>query len=78
MRQPYFYDRDCSLTGPLESAATLGIMKTFKLYKAAWGMAEFFEIQHFGAYYASRTNKEDFKKLLKLKLRSYLSVLLAE
>jgi len=78
MRQSYFYDKDCSMVGPLESAATLGIMKTFKLYKAAWEMAEFFELQHWGAYYASRTNKEDFRKLIKLKLRSYLSKLLAE
>lgn len=46
--QPYFLDRDTSFIGPLESAATLGIMKTFRAYKPAPDRAGFLEIQHFG------------------------------
>jgi hypothetical protein len=49
--QPYFLDRDISFVGPLESAATLGIMKTFRVYKTALEQAGFFEIQHFGTKY---------------------------
>ena len=47
--QPHFLDRDISFIGPLESAATLGIMKTFRVYKTAPEQAGFLEIQHFGA-----------------------------
>lgn len=46
--QPYFLDRDTSFVGPLESAATLGIMKTFRIYKPAPPSASFLEIQHAG------------------------------
>jgi hypothetical protein len=46
--QPYFLDRDCQFVGPLESAASLGIMKTFRVYKPAPENASFLEIQHFG------------------------------
>lgn len=48
IRQPYFLDRDISFIGPLESAATLGVMKTFKIYKPSLEDANFLEIQHFG------------------------------
>lgn len=47
--QPYFLDKDCSFIGPLESAATLGVMKTFKIYKPTAAYANFLEIQHFGS-----------------------------
>ncbi|MHC5599870.1 MAG: calcium-binding protein [Nostoc sp.] len=46
--QPYFLDQDTSFVGPLESAATLGIMKTFRIYKPSAEQASFLEIQHFG------------------------------
>ncbi|NJO41509.1 MAG: calcium-binding protein [Cyanobacteria bacterium RU_5_0] len=46
--QPYFLDRDTSFVGSLESAATLGIMKTFRVYKTVPDQASFLEIQHFG------------------------------
>ncbi|MBC1237769.1 calcium-binding protein [Nostoc sp. 2RC] len=45
--QSYFFDRDTSFVGPLESAATLGIMKTFRVYKTSPEQASFLEIQHF-------------------------------
>ncbi|MEM9925270.1 MAG: calcium-binding protein [Cyanobacteria bacterium P01_D01_bin.50] len=48
VKQPYFLDRDTSFISPLESAATLGIMKTFRVYKTVPEQASFLEIQHFG------------------------------
>jgi hypothetical protein len=45
--QSHFLDRDVRFVSPLESAATLGIMKTFRVYKPAQAYANFFEIQHF-------------------------------
>jgi hypothetical protein len=47
-KQSDFLDRDTRFVGPLESAATLGIMKTFRVYKPAPAQASFLEIQHFG------------------------------
>ncbi len=47
-KEPHFLDRDTSFIGPLESAATLGVMRAFRVYKAAAPSASFLEIQHFG------------------------------
>ncbi|MEQ8752449.1 MAG: calcium-binding protein [Coleofasciculus sp. G1-WW12-02] len=47
--QPHFLDRDTRFISPLESAATLGIMKTFRIYKPSPNQANFLEIQHFGS-----------------------------
>lgn len=47
--QPDFLDRDTSFIGPLESAATLGIMRNFRVYKPVSAYANFLEIQHFGS-----------------------------
>lgn len=47
-QQPHFCDRDTSFVGPLESAATLGVLRAFKLYKPARQNANFLEVQHFG------------------------------
>lgn len=51
--KPYFLDRDTSFIGPLESAATLGIMRSFRVYKPAAADASFLEIQHFGTTFLS-------------------------
>ncbi|GET40338.1 calcium-binding protein [Microseira wollei] len=51
--QPDFLDRDTSFIGPLESAATLGIMKNFLVYKSAPQQASFLEIQHYGTKFLS-------------------------
>jgi hypothetical protein len=56
--QPYFLDRDTSFVGPLESAATLGIMKTFRVYKTTPEQAGFFEIQHFGTRFLRQIGKQ--------------------
>ena len=46
--RPWFLDRDTSFIGPLESAATLAMMKTFRVYKPGPDNAGFLEIQHYG------------------------------
>lgn len=45
-RMPYFRDGDTSFVGPLESAASLGIMKTFRVYKPVAESINFLEILH--------------------------------
>ncbi|WP_127754100.1 calcium-binding protein [Devosia sp. 1566] len=44
--QPYFLDRSTEFVGPLESAASLGIMRSFSVYKPAPGNAGFLEVEH--------------------------------
>lgn len=44
--QSYFSARRPSFIGPLESAATLGIMRTFRIYKPALDSAAFLEAEH--------------------------------
>lgn len=53
-RQPHFLDRQTRWIGPLESAASLGIMQTFKIYKAAPQDANFLEIEHFGQVWSQK------------------------
>lgn len=45
-QSPASSDRDCSFAGPLESAASLSIMKTFRVYKPSASHAGFHEILH--------------------------------
>ena len=51
--QEHFLVKDDSFISPLESAATLGIMKTFKIYKPASENANFLEINHYGMAFMS-------------------------
>jgi hypothetical protein len=51
MRAPAFLDGDTSFVGPLESAATLGLYKTFRVYKTAAANYDFVEIRHAGDQY---------------------------
>ncbi len=46
--RPDFLDRDTRFIGPLESAATLGVMRAFTIYKPAPENASFLEIEHSG------------------------------
>ncbi|WP_207460971.1 hypothetical protein [Azospirillum sp. SYSU D00513] len=55
--QPFFLDRDASFVGPLESAATLGIMRSFKIYKPHESCANFLEIHHACNRYLERQIK---------------------
>jgi len=43
---PHFLDRDVRFIGPLESAASLGVMRSFRVYKPVMSNAAFLEIQH--------------------------------
>jgi GNAT superfamily N-acetyltransferase len=56
-KSPAFQDGDCSFAGPLESAASLGIMKTFRIYKPSMADAGFFEIQHLHNRYLGQALK---------------------
>lgn len=42
----YFLDRDTGFMGPLESAATLGVLRCFDIYKPAPECAQFLEVLH--------------------------------
>ncbi len=57
--QPYFLDRDTCFIGPLESAATLGIMRSFRVYKAGASSAAFFEIEHFGTSFLGELRRRN-------------------
>jgi hypothetical protein len=52
--QPYFLDRATRFVGPLESAATLGLVRTFRVYKPAPAHASFLEIEHYGQTWSGR------------------------
>lgn len=54
LMQPWWLDQDCSFISPLESAATLGLLKTFRLYKPVFPQAAWLEIQHWGVTFLSR------------------------
>ena len=53
-KQPYFLDRAADFWGPLESAATLGVMRTFEVYKPALENAGFLEVHHLDNRYLKR------------------------
>jgi hypothetical protein len=50
-QQPYFLDRDTSFVGPLESAATLGVMRAFDVFKPAPANLDYLAVQHSGTRY---------------------------
>jgi hypothetical protein len=43
---PYFLDGDVSYLSPLDSAVTLSVMKTFRVYKPVLDQAWFLEVLH--------------------------------
>lgn len=51
--QAWWLDGDCSFISPLESAATLGLIKTFRLYKPCLPYAAWLEVQHWGTSFHS-------------------------
>ena len=57
MAQPYFGDRSDAWVGPLESAATLGLMRAFRVYKPALGNAAFLEVEHMDHRHLNRTSR---------------------
>ncbi len=52
--QPHFGERRADFIGPLESAATLGLLRTFRVYKPGPAHADFLEVQHFPTGYLRR------------------------
>jgi hypothetical protein len=52
--QRHFNDHDSRFIGPLETAATLGIMRTFRVYRACPANADFLEVQHAGTGYLAQ------------------------
>jgi hypothetical protein len=52
-----FLDRDTRFVGPLESAATLGIMRAFRVYKPVPEHAGFLEIEHHGTAYIGQLRR---------------------
>jgi hypothetical protein len=50
-RVDYFLDRSTAFIGALESAATLGVMRTFEVFKPGPENADFFEVRHHGSAY---------------------------
>jgi len=63
--KPYFLDRDTSFAGPLESAATLGVTRAFRVYKPARENAAFLEVHHQGNRYLGAKLKLDPNDLTK-------------
>lgn len=53
-RRRYFLDGDTRFVSPLESAATLGVARTFAVYKPAVRWASFLEVEHCGSAYIDR------------------------
>lgn len=52
-RTAHWDDKDVSFIGPLESAATLGVLKTFSIYKS-WGRSfGFFAVEHLDQRFSS-------------------------
>ena len=54
---PVFLDGDTRFVGPLESAATWGLLRSFRLYKPHVSCASFFEIRHACNRYLERDMK---------------------
>ena len=61
-QQAHFGLRDTSYVGPLESAATLGLIRTFTVYKPAPQNASFFEVEHTGQAWSHRLAAVRFAK----------------
>ncbi len=49
---------DTTFVGPLESAATLALMRAFRVYKPARHVAAFLEIEHHGSAYLRQPERE--------------------
>jgi hypothetical protein len=57
--RPDFLEPDTRFIGPLESAATLGILRAFRVYKPAPANASFLEIEHYGNEYLNMIKNRD-------------------
>jgi hypothetical protein len=57
-KQPSFLAREPSFVGPLESAATFGVMRYFRVYKPAPDNAGFLEVRHLDNRYLGARPKK--------------------
>lgn len=58
--KPFFLDRSKEFVGPLESAATLGILRTFEIFKPARENAAFLEVRHLdNRYHGARVGIQE-------------------
>ncbi len=55
-RQPHFGERRKKFFGPLESAATMGLMQTFRIFKPSPETANFLEVEHFGEVWSNKVH----------------------
>ena len=55
--QPHWQDGDVTFISPLESAATLGLAKTFTVFKPCLSTAGWLEVQHYGTSFHSLINE---------------------
>ena len=53
MSQPHWGDEDVSFISPLESAATLAVLKTFAIYKSYGPGLDFCEAEHADTRFSS-------------------------
>jgi hypothetical protein len=53
MDRPHWDDRDTSFVGPIESAANLGALKTFSIYKPSDNSVSFLEVEHLDRKFSS-------------------------
>ena len=53
VKSKYFMDMDCSFVSPLESAATLSILKNFSIFKPLAPHMDYFELQHLDHKFSS-------------------------
>jgi len=61
-QQPWWQDQDCGFVSPLESAATLGLLKSFKLYKPSFANASWLEVEHWGSGFLTLMARATRKK----------------
>ena len=52
---PWFYDRDASWVGPIESAMSLSVGRAFDVYRPGFPDPFFLSIEHYGTRYARAT-----------------------
>jgi hypothetical protein len=57
-KQPGFLAREPNFVGPLESAATFGVMRHFRVYKPAPDNAGFLEVRHLDNRYLGARPKK--------------------
>ena len=60
VESPWFYDRDASWVGPIESAMSLSIGRTFDLYRSGAPDPFFLSLQHYGTRWANKTAPPGF------------------